>query len=120
MCFVFCADSEERAKAQQLAFDVNFYRYITGQRDSASGAGLLTPEQAQAFPMTPQLHAFIASRSKNRAVGSPEQVRQRVSAIAKDYAADEVMAVTNMYHFEDRKRSVELLMQAFSSVETSA
>jgi luciferase family oxidoreductase group 1 len=111
---VFCAETEEHAKAQQLAFDVNFYRYITGQRDSKSGAGLFTPEQAQAFPMTPQLQAFIASRSKNRAVGSPQQVRQRVSAIAKDYAADEVMAVTNMYHFEDRKKSFELLMQAFS------
>lgn len=111
---VFCADTEEKAKAQQLAFDINFYRYITGQRDSASGVGLLTPEQAQAVSMTPQLQGFIASRSKNRAVGSLEQVRKRVASIAKDYAADEVMAVTNMYYFEDRKRSFELLMQAFS------
>jgi alkanesulfonate monooxygenase SsuD/methylene tetrahydromethanopterin reductase-like flavin-dependent oxidoreductase (luciferase family) len=117
---VFCADSEQHAKAQQLAFDVNFYRYITGQRDAASGGGLLTPEQAQSFAMTPQLQAFIDSRSKNRAVGSPDQVRQKVTAIARDYGADEVMVVTNMFHFEDRKRSFELLMQAFSSVETSA
>ncbi|MFQ3246903.1 MAG: luciferase family oxidoreductase group 1 [Arenicella sp.] len=117
---VFCAESEQHAKAQQLTFDVNFYRYITGQRNAASGGGLLTPEQAQSFAMTPQLQAFIDSRSKNRAVGSPDQVRQKVTAIARDYGADEVMVVTNMFHFEDRKRSFELLMQAFSSVETSA
>ncbi len=107
---VFCADTEQQAKAQQLAFDVNFYRYITGQ---SKGQGLLTPEDAQSFPMTPQLKAFISSRALNRAVGTPDQVREKISNIARTYAADEVMAVTNMYYFEDRKRSFELLMQAF-------
>ena len=111
---VFCADTEEVAKAQQLAFDINFYRYITGQRSGPNGGGLLTPEQAQSVPITPQLEGFILSRSQNRAVGNPDQVRQKISEIAKRFAADEVMAVTNMYFFEDRKRSFELLMQAFS------
>jgi len=111
---VFCAESEEQAKAQQFAFDVNFFRYITGQRSGPSGGGLLTPEDAKSFPMTPQLQGFIASRSQNRAVGTPKQVRDRITSIANSYDADEVMAVTNMYYFEDRKRSFELLMQAFS------
>ena len=30
------------------------------------------------------------------------------------HAADEIMAVTNMYYFEDRKQSFALLMDAFS------
>lgn len=111
---VFCADTEEHAKAQQLAFDVNFYRYITGQRSGASDGGLLTPEEAQSFPMTSQLEGFILSRSQNRAVGNPEQVHQRVTQVANTFGADEVMALTNMYFFDDRKRSFELLMQAFS------
>ena len=33
-------------------------------------------------------------------------------ALAELHQADEIMAVTNMYYFEDRKRSFELLMQA--------
>jgi len=111
---VFCAESEQDAKAQQLAFDVNFYRYITGQRSNTKGTGLLTPEEAQSFPMTSQLEGFILSRNQNRAVGTPEQVHDKVNNIVKTYGADEVMAVTNMYYFEDRKRSFELLMRAFS------
>jgi hypothetical protein len=34
--------------------------------------------------------------------------------LAAEHRADEIMAVTNMHYFEDRKRSFELLMQAFS------
>lgn len=109
---VFCAETEELAKAQQLAFDVNFYRYITGQYSKNNG-GWLTPDKAQNFPMTPSLDGFISSRNQSRAVGNPDQVRLKVSKIANAYGADEVMAVSNMYYFEDRKRSFELLMQAF-------
>ena len=111
---VFCAESEQHAKAQQFAFDVNFFRYITGQRGRGNEGGLLTPEKAQNFPMTPQLEGFIASRNQNRAVGTPEQVHDQIRKLASVYGADEVMAVTNMYYFEDRKLSFELLMQAFS------
>ncbi len=110
---VFCADTEEVAKAQQLAFDVNFFRYITGQY-SGDNNGWLTPDEAQLFPMTPPLEGFISSRNQSRAVGNPDQVRQKIRSMANTYGADEVMAVTNMYYFEDRKRSFELLMQAFS------
>lgn len=110
---VFCADTETHAKAQQLAFDVNFYRFITGQYNSEKG-GWLTPEQAQQFPMNSALERFISSRDQNRAVGNPDQVRLKINEIVQAYDADEVMVVTNMYHFEDRKRSFELLMNAFS------
>jgi len=34
--------------------------------------------------------------------------------VAQDYQADEVMAVTNMYDFKDRKRSFELLKGVFN------
>ena len=64
--------------------------------------------------MTPQLEGFISSCSQNRAVGTADQVIDQISNIASTFGADEVMAVTNMYYFEDRKRSFELLMQAFN------
>ena len=110
----FCADTEEAAKLQQHTFDVNFYRYITGQRSGPNGGSLLTPEQAQEFPMSVELQGFITSRSQNRAVGTPEQVKQAISQIAKRYNADEVMVVSNMYYFEDRKRSFQLIREAFN------
>ncbi len=107
---VFCADSEEQARASQLTFDLNLYRFFTGQ----SHGQFLSPRQALAYALGPQEQAFIASRESSRAVGTRDQVFQRVSELADVYGVDEVMAVTNMYYFEDRKRSFELLKQAFA------
>lgn len=107
---VFCADTEERAHALQLTYDLNLFRFFTGQ----SGGKSLTPEEAQDYVIGAQEQAFIASRQHSRAAGTPEQVRERIEAIALSHNADEIMAVTNMYYFEDRKRSFELLWQAFA------
>ncbi len=63
--------------------------------------------------MGPREHAFIASREDSRACGTPQQVRAQVERLASMHRADEVMAVTNMYYLEDRKRSFELLKEAF-------
>jgi alkanesulfonate monooxygenase SsuD/methylene tetrahydromethanopterin reductase-like flavin-dependent oxidoreductase (luciferase family) len=48
-----------------------------------------------------------------RAVGTPQQVKEKVQAVAAEFAVDEIMAVTNMYYLEDRKRSFELLKRQF-------
>jgi luciferase family oxidoreductase group 1 len=108
---VFCADSQEQAEALQLTFDLNLFRFFTGQSNGES----LTPQQALAYSLGPQEQAFIASRRDSRAVGTQDQVFAQVSALAQKYHADEIMAVTNMYYLQDRKRSFELLMQAFKS-----
>lgn len=106
---VFCAEDEAQARAAQLAYDLNLFRFFTGQGDGNS----LTPQQALAWPTGLREQAFIDSRAASRAVGTPDQVRRQVEALAVRYGADEVMAVTNMYYFEDRKRSFELLAGAF-------
>ena len=107
---VFCSDSTEQAQASQLTFDINFYRFITGQ----STGTFLTPQEAMLYPINAQLAEFIAGRQNLRAVGNPKQVKEIVSAIADEFAVDEIMAVSNLYYFQDRKRSFELLKNAFS------
>jgi luciferase family oxidoreductase group 1 len=107
---VFCADDEETAVALQRTYDLNLFRFFTGQSNGRS----LTPKEAQEYVLGPQEMAFIASRADSRATGTPEQVRLRLQQLAELHQADEIMAVTNMYYFEDRKRSFELLMQACS------
>ena len=107
---VFCADTEEQARALQLTHDLNLFRFFAGQSTGVS----LTPREALAYPLGPREQAFIASRENSRAAGTPQQVRAQVERLAALHDADEIMAVTNMYYFEDRKRSFELLKQAFS------
>jgi len=107
---VFCADNEEQARALQLTYDLNLFRFFSGN----TSGDYLNPQQALAYPLGPREQAFIASREHSRAAGTPEQVRRQVQELATLHHADEIMAVTNMYYFEDRKRSFELLKQAFS------
>jgi luciferase family oxidoreductase group 1 len=107
---VFCADSQEQANALQLTHDLNLFRFFSGQ----TGGDSLTPQEALSYPIGSREQAFIDSRRSSRAAGTPEQVRDQVERLARLHDADEIMAVTNMYYFEDRKRSFELLMKAFS------
>ncbi len=107
---VFCSDSEEQARALQLTFDINFYRFITGQ-----GTGsFLTPQEAMLYPISAQLAAFIEGRQHLRAVGNPKQVKEMVAKVADEFGVDEIMAVSNMYYLQDRKRSFQLLKEVFS------
>jgi luciferase family oxidoreductase group 1 len=108
---VFCADTEEKAQALQMTYDLNLYRFFTGQSNGQS----MTPQEAQDYPVGPHEQAFIASRENSRAAGTPQQVRKRIEQLAELHNADEIMAVTNMYYFEDRKRSFELLRSAFDA-----
>ena len=74
----------------------------------------MTPQEALSYTLGAQERAFIASRENSRASGTPKQVRQRIEALADMHQADEIMAVTNIYYLEDRKRSFELLKKAFT------
>ena len=67
---VFCADTEEQARALQLTYDLNLFRFFTGQSNGQS----LTPQEALNYPLGPQERAFIASRENSRASGTPQQV----------------------------------------------
>lgn len=107
---VFCADSEELANALQLTYDLNLFRFFTGTSNGQS----LTPQEALNYPLGTHEKAFIASRENSRASGTAAQVRQRVEELAAQHQADEIMAVTNIYYLEDRKRSFELLKKAFT------
>ncbi len=107
---VFCADDEAQARALQLTYDLNLFRFFTGQSTGVS----LTPQEALAYSLGPQEKAFIAGRVNSRAVGTPTQVREQVLRLAQLHNADEIMAVTNIYYFEDRKRSFELLFNAMA------
>jgi luciferase family oxidoreductase group 1 len=106
---VYCADTEEQARALALTHDLNLFRFFTGQ----TAGRMLTPQEAQGYQLGPRELAFIASRDDSRACGSPAQVRDQIEHLAGLHQADEVMAVTNMYYLEDRKRSFELLKSAF-------
>ena len=56
----------------------------------------------------------LAPQKRNSGVvGSPKTVRAALEKLATDYQVDEIMVVTICFDFEKRKRSYELLAEAF-------
>jgi luciferase family oxidoreductase group 1 len=115
--WVLCAPSDE--EAQHLA--------------ASSRMTLTLLRRGQLIPVPPPEKALEFLRSEGREVpsggergpgrrgivGSPESVRAGIEQLAADYLADEVIVVTITHDHEARRRSYELLAEAFG-LEPSA
>jgi luciferase family oxidoreductase group 1 len=106
--FALCADTE--AEALRLArsrhlFVVGLYTGRHGPYPSV--------EEAEAYPYTPSEQAIVRHAQGRTIAGAPEQVRERVLALAAEYGVDEVVVVTITHDFKARLRSYELLAEAF-------
>ena len=53
------------------------------------------------------------NRPRRRIAGSPEKVLRDIETVAAEYGADEAMVVTITYDHAARRRSYELLAEAF-------
>jgi luciferase family oxidoreductase group 1 len=106
---VLCADTEQKALALKKAADVNFLQFIT----RGPHIDFISPEEAAAHEFSDQERAYIDGLDRVRAFGTPEQVREKVDALVQEFGADEVMIVSNTWHFADRVRSFELTAEAF-------
>jgi luciferase family oxidoreductase group 1 len=61
-----------------------------------------------------------ASPARRGVIGNPDQVRAGIEEIAQAYGTDEVIAVTITYDHEARRRSYELLAEAFDLQEPAS
>jgi len=112
----FCADSEEKAQQLARARQLAYLRVVT--RRGFSGIG--TIEEAAEYNFTDEELGFLQNHSRHDAIGTPEQVKEQILALQKEYQADEMMVVTITHSFEDRKRSYTLLAKAFGLEEVTA
>src|SRR5690606_41289895 len=73
-----------------------------------------SPEEAAAYGYTPVDRQRIVQARARRAVGTPDTVKARLAPLLAATQADELMVTTMVYDHEARKRSYELLAQAFA------
>ncbi len=106
---VMVADTDEEAERLALTFDLNTVRRAKGEMKP-----LASPEEAAAFDYTPVDRARIAQGRNRIAVGSPKTVKEKLSALIDSTKADELMVTSMIFDHTARKRSYELLAQAFS------
>jgi luciferase family oxidoreductase group 1 len=106
---VVCADTD--AEAERLATTVwlNAVRRAKGEY-----LPLGSPEQAAATDYTAADRAQIAKARPRVTVGAPATVRARLEPLIAATQADELMVTTMIFDHEARKRSYELLAEAFA------
>jgi luciferase family oxidoreductase group 1 len=107
---VVAADSDEAAERLAATVDLNFVRRSRGEY-----LPLESPETALAYPYTPEDRARVRLGRRRLFVGSPATVRARLAPLIEATQADEVMITTMLYDHATRKRSYELLAEAFLS-----
>jgi len=105
---VTCAETEE--EAEYLAWSRWCSRILSGRSQQL---GLVPPDEARDFPYTPQERAYIDYQRAKAIYGTPEQVRDKLLALGKQYGVDEFVVLTVVYDFAARLRSYELLASAF-------
>jgi alkanesulfonate monooxygenase SsuD/methylene tetrahydromethanopterin reductase-like flavin-dependent oxidoreductase (luciferase family) len=101
--WAICADSDE--EAERLASSIAMSMAMLRQNRPIP---VPPPEKALRF-----LAQNPAPSGRRRIVGSPQTVRAGIENVAAEYGADEVIIVTITYDHAARRRSYELIAEAF-------
>jgi len=106
--FALCADTEEEARRLARSRDLFLVRLYTGRPGRYPSV-----EEAEAYPYTPHELAIVRHTRRRTIAGAPEQIRERLLALAGEYGVDELVVVTITHSFKARLRSYELLAEVF-------
>jgi luciferase family oxidoreductase group 1 len=107
--FVLCASTE--AEAQRLASSRDLWRL---RLDKGELGPIPTVEEALAYPYTDFDRAVIERNRRRQIVGAPEQVKAKLEELVVGYGVDEAVVVSICHDPAARRRSYELLAEAFA------
>ena len=107
--WALCAPTDEEAEYLASSSRMSFTKLRRGQLIAVPPPEEATAFLAQEAKLTPS--GEIPGR--RGVVGSPEKVRAGIEEVATAYGADEVIVVTITYDHAVRRRSYELLAEAF-------
>src|SRR5438105_3584028 len=107
-CAAVCADSEAEAERLAATIDLNFVRRSRGEY-----LPLASPQEAAAYPYSPAERGLIARNRGRLFVGTKATVLERLRDLIAATKADEVMVTAMIYDHAARRRSYELLAEAF-------
>lgn len=106
--FVLCADTEEKALELQQVMDFQMLKIERGISEGTSSF-----EEIKDYQYNEAEKQRIAYNRQRMVYGNPEQVKEKLTALAKRYDVNEIMAATITYDFKDRIHSYELLAKEF-------
>lgn len=104
-----CAETEERADVLARSSDLTWLRFAQGMLGP-----LPSVEEATSYPYTSEERAVVRMNRQRTFVGSPDTVRERLTLLATEAGVGEVMLTTMTHDHAARRRSYELLAEAFA------
>ena len=105
---VVCGDTDEHAQRIASSMELAWVRLRSGKPGP-----LPSPEEAAAYPYTPNERRLADTYRSMQIFGDPSSVRARIEEVAEHTAADEIMVTTNVHDHAERLRSYERLAEVF-------
>jgi luciferase family oxidoreductase group 1 len=103
---VVCAPEDEEAR-----FLHGPARLQSFLRRTNRPSRMVSPQEAAAHPWGPGEEKLSEALTAKHIVGSPEKVRAQLAELVQSTGAREIMVTTNLFRFEDRLRSYELVAE---------
>ena len=117
--FVVCADTEGEAERITATRDLQRLR-----ADQGYHGPMPSVEEALAREYSDAEKQRIRHNRERTVLGDPDQVKSTLLDLAGRYGVDEIVVITNVHEFSARKRSYQLLADAFDlkpgGVDTAA
>ena len=110
--WALCAETAEEAERLAASSRMAFAHFLSGDPIR------VPPVQTALDFLARHPDSLGAVMRRRRAIlGAPSTVRDRLISLAEDYGADEIMVVTITHEHAARRRSYELLAEAFAGSE---
>lgn len=114
---VVCAETDERAQELARSLELTLLRFRQG-----TGGRLPTVAEATEYPYAPDEREIMRQNRARFTAGSPATVRKRLTRLTGEAGVNEIMITSMIHGHQDRRRSYELLAEAFglSSLRNAA
>ncbi|MFD1849436.1 LLM class flavin-dependent oxidoreductase [Oceanobacillus bengalensis] len=112
---VICAETMEAA--EELALSNLVWKVLQGKGEGKDGVP--TIEEAKKYMFTGEEKDTMNKMKQNQIIGDPVQVRTKLENLQATYNIDEFMVVTITHSYEARKKSYELIADAFQVNDSS-
>jgi len=107
---VVCAEDSARAHALVMSGALWTLRMRQGRPGP-----IPPPEEATAQPYTERERDRVRRYLRAQVVGDPDEVVAQLRDLAEECAADELMVMTQVHDHRERRRSYELLAEAWAA-----
>jgi luciferase family oxidoreductase group 1 len=106
--WVICAETDAEAERLSFSFRMMMTLLFRGQ-----SIAVPTVERAERFLAEEGLTPSSTPPNRRMITGTPARVREAIETLARDYEAEEVFIVNIMHDHAARRRSYELIAEAF-------